>query len=369
MNPRAQDLPEIRKRVAEVLDRHRAAALATTRPSEVTWLTGYAVPAESWPAPWDTPVAAIALRDGGMRLIRPRAYAGANVGEAFVPEVGYDTHGLRRPLDPHAAFAAALIDVLVAVGPGDPILLDSGFPVGAARLDGRPTIVREEPTLAARRRKTPTEVALVAENARGCDAFQAAVGAALAAGERSEVAVFAAGRAAVERDKRVTLLGDLVSGRRTAAAGGPPGPVFAQDGEAVLCDVSVSVNGYWADTCATHVAGRPERELRPAIEAVRRALRRGIEHCRPGVPADRLHREMADPLVALGYTIPHHSGHGIGAGYHEPPRIVPGADERIEEGMVLCLEPAAVIGRRLGVRLEVVGEVRGDGLAVLSTVW
>jgi Xaa-Pro dipeptidase len=78
---------------------------------------------------------------------------------------------------------------------------------------------------------------------------------------------------------------------------------------------------------------------------------------------------MADPMIATGCAIPHHTGHGIGAGYHEPPRIVPGADELIEEGMVLCLEPAAVVSGRFGVRLEVVGEVRADGFAAMSTMW
>ena len=56
---------------------------------------------------------------------------------------------------------------------------------------------------------------------------------------------------------------------------------------------------------------------------------------------------------------------GSGATVHEAPRIIPGSDVPLEEGMVIALEPGAY-GDGWGVRVEQVVVVTVDGCDVLS---
>jgi Xaa-Pro aminopeptidase len=57
-------------------------------------------------------------------------------------------------------------------------------------------------------------------------------------------------------------------------------------------------------------------------------------------------------LADHGPTYAHHTGHRIGAAWSEEPRITPYCEERIEEGMVLALEPAIYLPNWGGIRLE-----------------
>jgi len=66
-----------------------------------------------------------------------------------------------------------------------------------------------------------------------------------------------------------------------------------------------------------------------------------------------------------GLDYPHHSGHGLGADWHEEPRIVPGSDTVLEAGMVVAFEPGNY-GEDLGVRVEQIVLVTDDGCEALS---
>jgi len=89
-------------------------------------------------------------------------------------------------------------------------------------------------------------------------------------------------------------------------------------------------------------------------------LEQAIAAVKPGVVVGDL-----DALVREGLNYPHHSGHGIGASFHEEPRIVPAWPTVLEPGMVLALEPGWY-GDGEGVRLEWIVLVTGDGCEVLS---
>jgi Xaa-Pro aminopeptidase len=72
-----------------------------------------------------------------------------------------------------------------------------------------------------------------------------------------------------------------------------------------------------------------------------------------------------DAQIRAGLDYPHHTGHGLGTGYHEEPRIVPDAETVLEPGMVVALEPG-VYGDGLGARVEQVVLVTEDGCEILS---
>jgi Xaa-Pro dipeptidase len=70
-------------------------------------------------------------------------------------------------------------------------------------------------------------------------------------------------------------------------------------------------------------------------------------------------------MEEAGGSYPHHTGHGIGVTFHEEPRIIPGSDRILEEGMVVALEPGTY-GDGFGVRVEQVVLVTAAGPEILS---
>jgi Xaa-Pro aminopeptidase len=132
------------------------------------------------------------------------------------------------------------------------------------------------------------------------------------------------------------------------------------EGELVIADLSPRRDGYWADSCSTIAVGEPTATARAIHRRILTRLEQAIAAVKPGVVAGNL-----DALVREGLNYPHHSGHGIGASFHEEPRIVPGWPTVLEPGMVLALEPGWY-GDGEGVRLEWIVLVTGGGCEVLS---
>jgi Xaa-Pro aminopeptidase len=216
---------------------------------------------------------------------------------------------------------------------------------------------------AARAVKDPDELDRIRAAVRVTDAGQYAVRRAAAIG-RSELEVWAEVRAAMEAVAGTpvsTVVGDLVSGGNRDRWEGPATPRRMAAGELVVTDLAPRVNAYWADSCSTIAVGEPSTGARRVHAAVRARLEAVIDVVRPGAVAGDL-----DAMAREGMNHPHHSGHGIGASYHEEPRLVPGWPTVLEPGMVFAIEPGQYTDD-LAVRLEWVVLVTGDGCEVLSS--
>jgi Xaa-Pro aminopeptidase len=97
------------------------------------------------------------------------------------------------------------------------------------------------------------------------------------------------------------------------------------------------------------------------------ALRKGVQAVKPGLKACDLDTLLRGLIHDQGYPVyPHHSGHGIGASYHEEPRIVPYNPMSLEAGMVVALEPGIYVPGVGGVRLEDVVLVTASGCELLT---
>jgi Xaa-Pro aminopeptidase len=70
-----------------------------------------------------------------------------------------------------------------------------------------------------------------------------------------------------------------------------------------------------------------------------------------GEQADKLGRTV---IAEAGYeeNFGHGLGHGVGLAAHEEPRLGPGSDSVISEGMVFTIEPGIYISDWGGVRIE-----------------
>jgi len=169
----------------------------------------------------------------------------------------------------------------------------------------------------------------------------------------AELAGLAAAAMFREAGKRVPGILTVTAGAEaTATGGGVATGRVVQAGDLVLTDTSPWVDGGWSDTANAVCVGDPDRTTRNRFDAICRALHDGIALCRPGVVAKDVDRKVRAMLADHGPTYAHHTGHRIGAAWSEEPRITPYCEERIDEGMVLALEPAIYLPNWGGIRLE-----------------
>lgn len=319
----------------------------------MSWLTGYAPELETGPSPFALSAIAVLGSEGVPVLVvsEDEADDAAATGCAVASYPGFGT----GPIDPVGAATRALAEVLgarsVAIDAGT---LPTALSAGLDWVDVGDELAR------ARAVKDPDEVESIRRAIAVCDAGQLAA-RAHATGGISELELWAEIRAAMESaaGTRLPVLADLVSGERTAAVGGSPGTRRLAEGDLVLCDLVPRVAGYWGDSCATFAVGEPPRAAREAHERTLAALADVVAAIGPGVSAGEL-----DARARSHLSFPHHTGHGLGTGWHEEPRLVPGSTTVLEEGMVIAVEPGTYDG--VGVRVEHVMVVTSKGCDVLS---
>jgi Xaa-Pro aminopeptidase len=222
----------------------------------------------------------------------------------------------------------------------------------------------------ARAVKTGGEIELLRHCAELAAVGQRAALACVKPG-RTELAAWADVRAAMElaENRRLTVIADFLTGiDRTASFTGPPNDRIAQPGDPVMVDLGPrAACGYWGDSCNTFVLGEPHPKLMALHKAVVDALGACASMLRPGVRANELDRAVRTVVRKSGFEHPHHTGHGIGAGIHEYPRIVDRETAVLEPNMVLMIEPGAYAPGIGGVRHEWMFRVTETGNEVLST--
>ena len=328
-----------------------AAALLASDPGTVCWLTGrqgeseFGPPAPIWAGTYGL---LDAMGRGTIICPSDEADVGRPIdGLAVEPYEAY-TLGALKPY----RNVAEILDRLIGRASRAPTLAIEPDAVAVSILGARPWVDATEQLRWLRVRKDAAELDRIARTAAVVSAGQRAFRDGVAPGRR-ELDLFSGVHAAMELDAgtRVPVLPDLLSGPRILEVGRPPTDRIIAKDELVLCDLAARYNGYWADSCTTIYLGAPPADVRRLHDLVRRALDLAIDSARPGIVAGDLDRRVREMLANAGFRYPHHTGHGVGVGYHEEPRIVPHAEARLEEGMVLALEPAG-FGQGIGARIE-----------------
>jgi Xaa-Pro dipeptidase len=148
--------------------------------------------------------------------------------------------------------------------------------------------------------------------------------------------------------------GDYVSGPRTEEVGGPPTQRRLARGDLFIADLFPRAGTHCADRCRTYSVGAPSQALADRHALLVEALVTGEKAIRPGLPARELYAIVRSVFERKGLAqyFPHHAGHGIGILPSEEPRLIPGSDETLKEGMVITLEPGLYIPGQGGMRIE-----------------
>jgi Xaa-Pro aminopeptidase len=126
--------------------------------------------------------------------------------------------------------------------------------------------------------------------------------------------------------------------------------------------------GINSDLARTGVVGIASPEQEATLKALRATQDAGFRAIEPGRPAKEVFLAVRDEFKrqGLAFTMPH-VGHGMGIGLHEYPMLEPGNDTPLEVGMVLNVEPMALItSRREGYHTEDLAAVTETGRRLLT---
>jgi Xaa-Pro aminopeptidase len=339
-------------------------------PESLAALVGYEHVVEDWPVsdPFTASPPLLLLGAEATRLFVPAVYAAH--AEGVDCEVVVTASHISRGAPPDAF--AALEEALAGLGPRPgPIGVERSLPyvVGQMLEDiGCESRRVDAEILGSHRVKLPGEVAALRRAAALADLMQATIKAEARPGI-SEVALAEAAHAAVceEVGHRIPCLVTVQAGAASAEGFYLPGERLVEEGDLVLVDAGPWVGGAWGDSANAVVVGTPTKEHRRMFEAVRGALEVGIAACRPGAVAGDVDRVVREALADWGDCVhAHHTGRGLGWAWSEPPLIIAGSEEPIEEGMVLAVEPALYVPGVGGIRLEHTFLVGADGNEILT---
>ncbi|MFG1888950.1 M24 family metallopeptidase [Micromonospora sp. NPDC049051] len=272
--------------------------------------------------------------------------------------------------DPYPLLVAALGGPVATVGLADRmwaeqvLALRAALPGTAQRLAGE--VLRE-----LRLRKSPAEVAALAEAGAAIDAVHARMGEWLRPG-RTEAEVGADIAAAIRTAGHVSVDFVIVAAGPNAASphhGTSDRPIGA--GEPVVVDIGGTMpSGYRSDCTRTYVAGAPApAEFVDYYTVLHAAQRAAVAAVRPGVTAEEVDAAAREPIAAAGFgaAFLHRTGHGIGLDGHEEPYVVAGNARRLEPGMAFSVEPGIYLAGRHGARIEDIVVCTTDGVQRLNT--
>jgi methionyl aminopeptidase len=134
-------------------------------------------------------------------------------------------------------------------------------------------------------------------------------------------------------------------------AHGIPGDYVLKDGDLIHIDVSAELDGFFADTGASIVVGKPGREAGRLLEATQAALSKTLHAAKAGRLLSDIGRTVQQEAYRHGYNVIYDlMSHGIGHKLHEAPSEILNffnpRDRRIlNEGLVLAIEPFLTTGK------------------------
>jgi methionyl aminopeptidase len=143
--------------------------------------------------------------------------------------------------------------------------------------------------------------------------------------------------------------GSICASPNSMIVHGIPGPYALERGDLISLDVGVTLDGWVADAARTFSVGPVGAVAQRLLEGTQGALMAGIERCLAGQRLGDVSHAIQSHAEAAGLSIVRTLvGHGVGRSMHEDPQIPnygdPGSGPRLQEGMVLAIEPMTTAG-------------------------
>ena len=131
---------------------------------------------------------------------------------------------------------------------------------------------------------------------------------------------------------------------------GFPGKYELKDGDIVSVDCGVILNEYYGDSAFTFAIGEISEQAKNLLRVTRECLDRGIEKAVVGMRVGDIAYAVQEHAEKHGYGVVRELvGHGVGTRLHEKPEVPNygkrGSGVKLEEGMVIAIEPMINAGR------------------------
>jgi methionyl aminopeptidase len=122
-----------------------------------------------------------------------------------------------------------------------------------------------------------------------------------------------------------------------------------REGDILSMDFGVELDGYFADAALTVPVGKIAPERQKLLRVTRESLEHAIDKVRPGNRLGDVSAAVQEWVEKNGFSVVREFvGHGIGTRMHEDPQLpnygTPGQGARLQEGMVLAIEPMVNTG-------------------------
>ena len=136
---------------------------------------------------------------------------------------------------------------------------------------------------------------------------------------------------------------------------GIPSKRTLKEGDIIGLDLGAIVDGFYGDSAVTVVVGNVNPRIAELVKVTEESLYAGIAQAVVGNRLSDISHAVQRHAEAAGFSVvTDFVGHGIGRQLHEEPQVPnygkPGQGPRLQEGMVLAIEPMINMGNS-GVRV------------------
>ena len=117
-----------------------------------------------------------------------------------------------------------------------------------------------------------------------------------------------------------------------------------REGDIVSVDIGATFEGYVGDSAKTFLVGEVDEEKKHLVEATRQCFYEGIKFAKLSYRLSDISHAIQAYAESQGLSVVRdYVGHGVGKNMHESPQVPnfgkPGKGPRLQEGMVLAIEP------------------------------
>lgn len=153
----------------------------------------------------------------------------------------------------------------------------------------------------------------------------------------------------------VIVYGDFAVSPGPERRGGAPTERVLQNGDMLILDYSVVIQGYRSDfTNTLVVGGQPNADQKRLYDLCIAAMAAGEKELRAEASCLTVYQAVRGVFDQAGVAdaFPHHAGHGLGITHPEDPYLVKAANQHLLTGDVVTLEPGLYLPGVGGIRIE-----------------
>ena len=159
------------------------------------------------------------------------------------------------------------------------------------------------------------------------------------------------------------------SGKNSAMPHAIPSDKIFEEKEPILFDWGIILDSYCSDITRTFCLDSNDGKFKKIFSIVKKAQDEATKAICAGITGKEVDAIARKIIIDAGYGdfFGHGLGHGVGLAVHESPRLSPLYDKKLEEGMVVTIEPGIYLPNWGGIRLENMAVVRKDGAELLNS--